>query len=147
MIPLFCLDLTFEWYENVMVFCVLIFIFLFRTNGKKVYLDENDSGILKVTWSQIWLKFVLNNYRAFWQQHFGRYSAIEYFTDMDQYSAKSYFKTLVNIMKQISMKVSGKKLVAKKSELTLRRKLHQNWPRLTNFICFSFSQTYFLNLT
>ena len=49
MIPLVCLDLTFEWYEDVMVFCVLVFIFLFRTNGKKVYLDENDSGILKVT--------------------------------------------------------------------------------------------------
>ena len=35
-------DVTFEWYEDVMVFGVFIFIFLFRTNGKKRHLDEND---------------------------------------------------------------------------------------------------------
>ena len=55
---LFCVDLTFEWYEDVIVFRVFIFIFLFRTSGKKGHLDENDfrycygnffeSGILKV---------------------------------------------------------------------------------------------------
>ena len=35
-------DMTFEWYEDAMVFRVLIFIFLFKTNGKKRHLDEND---------------------------------------------------------------------------------------------------------
>ena len=35
-------DMTFEWYENVMVFRVLIFIFLFKTNEKKGHLDKND---------------------------------------------------------------------------------------------------------
>ena len=45
-----------------MVFCVFIFIFLFRTNGKKEHLDEYDfrhgyddnfeSVILKVSWYQ-----------------------------------------------------------------------------------------------
>ena len=45
-----------------MAFCVFIFFFLFRTNGKKEDLDENDfrhgyddnfeSVILKVTWYQ-----------------------------------------------------------------------------------------------
>ena len=35
-------SLTFEWYEENMVFRVLIFIVLFRTNVKKGLLDEND---------------------------------------------------------------------------------------------------------
>ena len=35
-------DVTFEWYENAMVFRVLIFIFLFKTNEKKGHLDKND---------------------------------------------------------------------------------------------------------
>ena len=50
---------SFEWYEGALVFRIFIFIFLFRTKGKKVHLDENDfrhgydnyfeSAILKVT--------------------------------------------------------------------------------------------------
>ena len=49
-------------YEGPMVFPIFIFIFLFRTNGKKEHLDEKDfrqgygnyfeSAILKVTWYQ-----------------------------------------------------------------------------------------------
>ena len=35
-------DVTFEWYENAMVFRVLIFIFLFKINEKKGHLDKND---------------------------------------------------------------------------------------------------------
>ena len=51
-----------DLYEGAMVFRIFIFIFLFRTNGKKEHLDENDfrhgygnyfeSAILKVTWYQ-----------------------------------------------------------------------------------------------
>ena len=40
MTPLFWTDLTFEWYEDGMVFYV--FIFLSRINGKKGHLDENN---------------------------------------------------------------------------------------------------------
>ena len=39
--PLFWVDLTLEWYENDMVFCVFIVI-IFRSNGKKRHLDAND---------------------------------------------------------------------------------------------------------
>ena len=49
-------------YEGAMVFRIFIFIFLFRTNGKKEHFDENDfrhgygnyfeSANLKVTWYQ-----------------------------------------------------------------------------------------------
>ena len=35
-------DVNVEWYEDAMVFRVFIFILLFRTNGKKGHLDEND---------------------------------------------------------------------------------------------------------
>ena len=87
-------DLTFEWYEYAMVFRVFIFIFLFRTNFRKWYLDESDfhhchgnffeSAILKVTWSELFLKFFLNNCEAHGQQHFERHSTVEDFTDMDQ---------------------------------------------------------------
>ena len=40
---MFWVDLAFELYEDSMVFRVLLFIilFLFRTNAKKGYLDEN----------------------------------------------------------------------------------------------------------
>ena len=37
MVPLFWVDLTFEWYST----CLLL-LFLFRTNGKKGHLDEKD---------------------------------------------------------------------------------------------------------
>ena len=58
-----------------------LLLFLFRTNGKKGGLDENttsvtvmimffESGILKVTWSQLCSKFLPNNYKAHWKQHF-----------------------------------------------------------------------------
>ena len=133
------------WYSA----CLLL-SFLFRTNGKKGRLDENDfrhclgiffeSGILKVTWSQLCLKFLLNNYEAHWKQHF-EYPTVEYFTDMDQLMcAKSFIKTSVN-MKQKSMKVPGKRSVTQKSMCALRRILHLNRSRYTYFIRFFFSQT------
>ena len=41
MAAMFWVDLTFEWYEDGMVFRLFIFIFLFRTNVIKGYLDES----------------------------------------------------------------------------------------------------------
>ena len=55
------------------------FFFLFRTNGRKEHLDENDFGhgygsyfesaILKVTWYRLCSMFVCNIYEAHWQRH------------------------------------------------------------------------------
>ena len=55
----------------------LLLLFLFRTNGKKGHLDESDfchcygnffkTAILKVTWYQLYSKFLLINYKAHWQ--------------------------------------------------------------------------------
>lgn len=77
--PLIWLKLTFEWYEGAMVFRVLIFNFLFRASSKNERLDQNDfdnyygiffgSALLKVTWSQLRLNFILNNYEKNWQPH------------------------------------------------------------------------------
>ena len=86
--PLFWVDLISEWYEDAMVFLISLVLFLFRTNGKKGHLYENDfrhcygifffeSDILKVTWSQLCSKFLLNNYKAHWKQHFERYPKVE----------------------------------------------------------------------
>ena len=83
--PKFWVDLTFGWY----VFTVIL---LFRTNSKKEHLDKNDfrrcygnffeSAILKVTWSQLCLEFLLNNYEAHWQQHFQIHLTVKKFTDL-----------------------------------------------------------------
>ena len=82
-IPLFWVEETFEWYEGAMVFRVFIFYlfiyFLFRNNGNREQLDENDFrrcyGIFfrkyhsESTWSQLYSKFFLNSYEAPWQLH------------------------------------------------------------------------------
>ena len=62
-----------------MVFCVFIFYFLFRSNGKKEHLDESNfrhgydnffkSAVLKVTWFQLCSTTFLDNYEAHWQRH------------------------------------------------------------------------------
>ena len=62
-----------------MVFCVFIFYFLFRSNGKKKHLDENNfrhsydnyfkSAVLKVSQFQLHSTFFLSNYEAHWQRH------------------------------------------------------------------------------
>ena len=43
-----------------------------------------ESGILKVTWSQLCSMFLPHNYEAHWKHHFERYPTVEYFPDMDQ---------------------------------------------------------------
>ena len=43
-----------------------------------------ERGILKVTWSHLWSKFLLHNYEAHWKQHFERHPTVEDFKDLDQ---------------------------------------------------------------
>ena len=57
-----------------------------RTTSVTVMVVFFESGILKVTWSQLYSKSLLNNYEAHWQQHFERYPTGLYFTDMDQHA-------------------------------------------------------------
>ena len=71
--------MTFEWYDHVMVFCVFIFIFMFRSNVTSKQLGQNNFRRSYVfffwkynsekTWSQRCSKFSSNNYEAPWQRH------------------------------------------------------------------------------
>ena len=73
---MFWVEVTFECYENDMIFHVFNFSFLFRTSFQKWYLDGSvlrhchghfsESDILKVTWSQLCPKFLLNNCEGHW---------------------------------------------------------------------------------
>ena len=133
------------WYSA----CLLL-LFLFRTNGKKGRLDENDfrhchgiffeSGILKVTWSQLCSKFLPNNYEAHWKQHFERYPTVEYFPDMDQLTRNIFHQDFGKHEKKSKI-VPPKRLAAQKSKCALRRTLNLSRPRFTYFIRFFFSQT------
>ena len=74
-------NVTFEWYEDDMVFRVFVVI-IFRTNGKKdnwmrktsvtVMVIFFEGDIMKVTWSQLCSKYLLSNYEAHWQLHLER---------------------------------------------------------------------------
>lgn len=45
-----------------------------------------SNAIMKVTQSQLCLKFFLKNYEAYWQQHFERHPTTEDFTDMEKHT-------------------------------------------------------------
>ena len=120
------MDLAFECYEDAMIFRVSCFIFLFRTNCQKGHLDDNHfchcyGDFLKVTWSQLCLKFILNNYKPHWQQHFERHLTVEDFTDMDQHSSDNSFLGSYNEM-NIN---KGAWKVAQKFESALRKTFYQ----------------------
>ena len=103
------------WYST----CLLL-LFLFRTNGKKGDLDENDfrhgygiffeSGILKVTWWQLSSKSLLNNYEAHWQQHFERCPTVYILRTRINLRAKSFIKTSVNVTETIFDECGWKKI-------------------------------------
>ena len=57
-----------------------------RTASVTVMVHFFESGILKVTWSQLCSKSLLNKYEAHWQQHFERYHTVLYFTDIDEHA-------------------------------------------------------------
>ena len=57
-----------------------------RTASVTVMVPFFESGILKVTWSQLCWKSLLNKYEELWQQDFERYPTGFYFTDMDQHA-------------------------------------------------------------
>ena len=145
---MFLVDLTFEWYDDTMVFRVFIFIFLFRTNGKKVCLDENDfrqcySNFFETTFLKVTLcsRFLLNNYEVYWQHILKGTLQLKTLKTWIKICANSFIKTWVNIMKQKSAKVSGKWSVAQKSEPAIQRTLHQNRWHFTYFCTILLTQT------
>ena len=86
-------ELKMPWhsvFSFLLLFFYIFIIFLFRTNAKKRYLDENvlcdclgsffGKAIPKVTWSQPCSKFLLNKLEVQWQQHFEGHPTVEDFT-------------------------------------------------------------------
>ena len=57
-----------------------------RTASVTVMVTFFESGILKITWSQLCSEYLLKKYEAHWQQHFEGYSIVLYFTDIDQHA-------------------------------------------------------------
>ena len=48
-----CVDMTFEWYEDAMVFRAYIFIFWFKTNDKNRHLDKNEFHTVMVVFPKV----------------------------------------------------------------------------------------------
>ena len=85
-----------------MVFC-FIFYFLFKSNGKKEHLDENNSrhgygnyvksAALKVSWFQLCSTFFLNNYETHWQRHLKDISQLKILPTWINIQANSFLGT------------------------------------------------------
>ena len=137
-----------SWYSA----CLLL-LFLFRTNGKKGRLDENDvrhchciffeSGISKVTWSQLCSKFLSNIYETHWKQHFGRIPYSQVISGHGSTNAQHLSSRLrwTWKKKKKSKIVPRKRSAAQKSKCALRKTLNLSRTRFTYFIRFFFSQT------
>ena len=129
-----------------MIFYVFIFVFLFRTNGKEEHLDESNFITVMVI---IWkvpigkLKFFLNNYKAYWQWHLKGTFQLKI---LQTWSTYFLILSLVNIMKQKWVKVSGKWSVAQKFWNVPRRTFYLDIYLLLHSY-FSLKQTLFLNST
>ena len=118
--------------------------FLFRTNVRKGYLDKSNfrhcysnffkGAIRKVTWSQLWSKFLLKNYKARRQQHFERHHQLKISRTWIKRRTNSFTKTWLNIIKR-------KLSLAKNYDPSPQRTLHQNRWYFTYFYALLFCQT------
>ena len=112
------------WPLNGMKMCVYCYYFCLEPMvGKETCMRKNPVAVM-IFWkwhsvkllNHVCIKspFSINyEYEAHWQQHFERYPAVLYFTDMGQYAhAKSLMKILVNITEWRPMKVPEKISVA-----------------------------------
>ena len=86
--------MVFEWYGDIMVFCVFIFIYFFcleptlRKDTWKRATSATVMVIFRKCYSESYLitamlKFLLNNYEAHWKQSFKGHPTVEDFMDMD----------------------------------------------------------------
>ena len=116
--PIFSVDLTFEWYEDVMVFYVIIFI---------VFCSEFEQTARKETWIKVNIRVPSQQLRGTFTRAFWKtlYSQLKILRTWIKTRAKSLLKTWVNIIKQKSTKVPGKLSVAQKSEILASFSLKQ----------------------
>ena len=100
------------------VFIVIIFVYnqdtWMRMNSVTVMVFFFESGTLKVTLSQLYSKFFLNNYEAHGKDRFEDTLQVNNFRKWINISAKSFIKTSVNFMNKKSMKALVKKEKSKR---------------------------------
>ena len=78
--PLFWVELTFEWYENSMVFRV--FSFSLEPMVRRILVWKQ---LLSLSCSQPCSKFFLDIYKARWHKHFERHFTVYDFMDTDRH--------------------------------------------------------------
>ena len=124
----FCLELTVRKDTWVRTTCITVTVIFF------------ESGILKVTWSQLCSKYLLNNYEPRWQQYFEIYPTVLYLRTWINMRAKSFNKTLVNVTETKIDEGARKRSVAQKAKRALGRSLDQNRNNVSLILCASFSR-------
>ena len=143
-------ELTFEWNEDAMVFHVLHFsLFVSNQTAKKENVDDNnflycygnffETAVLKVNWSQLRLKFFLNNYEEHWQQNLEVTYSWRFY---GHGSTCVLILSWLNIMKRQLTKVPGKLSVAKKFKpFEENYTKNRRWHFTSYFIPFSLKNT------
>ena len=114
---------------------------LMRTTSVTVTIIFFESGIEKVTWSQLCSEFLLNKYEAHWQQHFEGTLQFFILRTWINIRAKSFIKTSVNVTETRIDEDVWKKIVAQ--SVHLEEHCTKKKPRFTYFMRSFFSQTYF----
>ena len=105
-----------------------------------------ESGILKVTSSQLCSKFLLNNYGVHWRQHFERYHIVIY--GYGSTHVLNFSSRLRQTWNKNRLKYLEKYQLHKNPRVQFEEHyIHLNRQRFTYFISFFFFQTYLLNLT
>ena len=122
-------DLTFEWYEDALIFRVFIFTFLFRTNGKKKHLDKTDfrhcygdffeaaTRDHKNTWSQLYVEgFFSSGTRNIDNNFFKDNTQLKILHAWNKicFNSFSFFQDLSKHHETKSTKVPGKSSVVQK---------------------------------
>ena len=127
-----------------MIFRVLIFVFLIRTNGKKWYFVEDDFDTVMVVFSKAQLWKLLD--RSYIQSSFstitrhvdnsilkGTLPTLKIWRTWIKIRSHSFIKTWVNMMKRVSTKFHGKSSATQKRKPVLRRTLHRKRWQFTYF--------------
>ena len=141
-------DLTFEWYEDALIFRVFIFTFLFRTNGKKKHLDKTDfrhcygdffeaaTRDHKNTWSQLYVEgFFSSGTRNIDNNFFKDNTQLKILHAWNKirFNSFSFFQDLSKHHETKINEGAWKVISCTKNPKRTQRTLHQNRRHFTNF--------------
>ena len=137
--------MVWKCHENSVFMVFHIFIFLFRTTVKKKHSNESDlphsygnnfeTAILKVTWYQLYSNFFINNYEVHWQWHLKDILKLKILGTWINICANFFLD--IKYHETRMSKSAWEVITWTKSELDLRRTLHQDNPLVITFFFFS----------